>query len=344
MRLRNRVTIGLAVVVTVFVVSTGWFFFVEDFTLVDALYQTIITISTVGFREVEPLDPDAKVFTIFVILAGVGAMLYTATAFFEGVVEDQIGRIGRRRMERRIAGLAVVCGYGRVGRTVARLLEPVIGAVVVDNDPERVQSAAEAGFATVEGDATDDDVLLRAGLERASILAAALPSDADNLYVVLSGRALRTDLHIVARARAEPSEPKLLRAGADRVINPQEIGARRMAAFALQPAVSDFLDVVVHGTGDVEYRLEELTIPEKAAVAGMSIRDAHIRDHTGALVLALRDREKRFLTNPGPDTGLAPGMTIIAIGTDDQLARLRTYLDDGAIRAREPSGLHSEGS
>lgn len=329
---RSRAGLGVAILAVVVACSTAWFFAVEGFSLVDALYQTITTISTVGFREVHPLDDRAKVFTMFVIVFGVGAMLYTVSAFFEAIVEDQVGRIGRRRMERRIAGLsghAVVCGYGRVGRTVARLLDPAIGVVVIDNDPERAEAAAEAGYAVVEGDATDDEVLDRAGLGRARILVAAVPSDADNLYIVLSGRGLRADLHIVARARAEASEGKLLRAGADRVINPQEIGARRMAAFALQPAVSDFLDVVVHGTGEVEYRLEELRIPEGASLAGRSIREAHIRDHTGALVLALRDSDARFFTNPAPEMRLEPGMTVIAIGTDDQLARLHDYMGDG---------------
>lgn len=336
-RLRPRVEIGLAVLSTVILGSTAFFLFSEEFSFVDALYQTIITISTVGFREVHPLTDGAKVFTMFVITFGVGAMLYTVTALFEGIVEDQIGRIGRRRMERRISeleGHAVVCGYGRVGRTVARLLAPSIGVVVVDVDPERANAAAEAGLPVVEGDATDDDVLTRAGLTNAGILVAALPTDADNLYVVLSGRAERPDLHIVARARSETSEAKLLRAGADRVINPQEIGARRIAAFALQPAVSDFLDVVVHGGGEVEYRLEELKVQERAPVAGRSIREAHIRDHTGALVLALRGSDERFFTNPGPETRLEPGMTVIAIGTDDQLARLHGFMRDGAGAGR----------
>jgi len=338
----NRVTIGFAILAGVVVVGTSWFTLVENFSLIDGLYQTVLTISTVGFREVHPLDDGAKIFTIFVILFGVGATLFTVTAFFETVVEDQIGRIGRRRMERKIAGLsghAVVCGYGRVGRTVAKLLDPSIGVVVIDNEAERAAHAAAAGYPTIEGDATDDEVLARAGLARARTLVAAVPSDADNLYIVLSGRALEPSLHIVARARAEVSEPKLLRAGADRVINPQEIGARRMAAFALQPAVSDFVDVVVHGSGDVAYRLEEFRIDDQASVAGSSIRDAQIRDRTGALVLALRSGDDHFVTNPGPDTLLDPGMTVIAIGTPEQLDRLHAYVerrDRGSERQNAP--------
>lgn len=333
MKSRSRVQVGVGVLAVVITAATAWYWWAEGFTFVEALYQTITTISTVGFREVHPLDTSGRVFTIGVILVGVGAMFYTATSFFEELIEDQVGRIGRRRMERRIADLsghAVVCGYGRVGRIVARLLDPEIGVVAVDNDPDRAERAGEEGHAVIEGDATDDGVLASAGLERAAILVAALPTDADNLYVVLSGRAARADLHIVARARAEESEPKLVRAGADRVINPQEIGARRIAAFALQPAVSDFLDVVMHGAGSVQYRLEQLRIPEKAPLVGRSIREAHIRDHTGALVLALQVPGEGFVTNPGPETRFESGMTVIAIGTDDQLDQLHRYMNDGS--------------
>lgn len=329
---RRRVQMGVALLGVVVAVASLWYWLVEGFDVVSAVYQTVTTISTVGFREVEELDTSGRIFTIGVILVGVGAMFYTATAFFEEILEDQVGRIGRRRMERKIKGLSghvIVCGYGRVGRTVARLIDPELGVAVVDNDEAKVEAATADDFAVVDGDATDDEVLERAGLERASILVSTLPTDADNLYVVLSGRAAKADLHIVARARAETSEAKLLRAGADRVINPQEIGARRMAAFALQPTVSDFLDVVMHGAGDVEYRLEELRIPPDAPVAGKSIREAHLRDHTGALVLALRGSDQRFFTNPAPETVLEAGMTVIAIGTGDQLSRLHAFVEDG---------------
>lgn len=329
---RRRVQMGVVVLGVVAAAASLWYWLVEGFDLLSAVYQTVTTISTVGFREVEDLDTSGRIFTIGVILVGVGAMFYTATSFFEEILEDQVGRIGRRRMERKIKGLsrhAIVCGYGRVGRTVARLIDPEMGVVVVDNDEAKVETATADDFAVIDGDATDDGVLDGAGLARASILVSALPTDADNLYVVLSGRAAKADLHIVARARAETSEAKLLRAGADRVINPQEIGARRMAAFALQPAVSDFLDVVMHGAGDIEYRLEELLIPADAPVAGKSIREAHLRDHTGALVLALRGPDQRFFTNPAPETVLEAGMMVIAIGTGDQLARLHDFVEDG---------------
>ena len=329
----GRVRLGLTILAVVFTASSLWYALVEHFGAVEAVYQTVITISTVGFREVHTLDTSGRLFTMAVILVGVGTTLYTLTAVFEEMIENQIGRSGRRRMERRIrqlTGHVVGCGYGRIGRTIARLVGGPMGVLVVDVDAERAAAAERAGLVVVTGDATDDDVLQQAGLERAAILVAALPTDADNLYVVLSGRSMGPGLHIVARARSEASESKLLRAGADRVVNPQDIGARRMAAFALQPAVSDFLDVVMHGAGSVEYRLEQIAIPATSPLAGHSIRDAHIRDRSGALVLALRQVDDRFSTNPTPETVLAGGMTVIAIGTDEQLGRLRAYVTSGA--------------
>jgi voltage-gated potassium channel len=225
-------------------------------------------------------------------------------------------------MDKQIAGMTghvVVCGWGRVGKAIAR---NVTGTghevVIVDRDPDRL---ADAGHPAVVGDATDDTVLRQAGIERCRALVAALDTDADNLYVTLSGRTLRPDLFIVARARLAASEEKLLRAGADRVVNPQAIGGARMAAFVLQPHVAEFLDVVMHD-GSLEFRLEEVPVPDSSPLAGRSLRDARIRDRTGALVLALRDSSGAFTTNPPPETAIEAGQVLIAVGTAAQLAAL----------------------
>jgi voltage-gated potassium channel len=192
--------------------------------------------------------------------------------------------------------------------------------VVIDQDPQR---AAAAGSPSLEGDATDDEVLIDAGIQRAATLVAALSSDSDNLYVTLSARSLRPDIFIVARARTESAEPKLAQAGANRVVNPQQIGGARMAALATQPAVADFLDVVMHD-GSLEFRLAEVHLERDSAVAGRTVREAQIRDRTGALILAVRGGDGGFLTNPSPDVHLEAGQTLIAIGTQEQLAALAT--------------------
>jgi voltage-gated potassium channel len=192
--------------------------------------------------------------------------------------------------------------------------------VIVDQDGERLERCPHP---TVRGNATDDDVLRAAGIGRARVLAAALTTDSDNLYVTMSGRALSPDVFIIARARVDSSEEKLVRAGANRVVNPQSIGGARMAAFALQPHVAEFLDVVMHD-GSMEFRLEEILVPFGSALEGKSLRDAHLRDLTGALVLAIRDdRSGKFTTNPDPESSIEAGQILIAIGTSAQLAALQ---------------------
>jgi voltage-gated potassium channel len=225
-------------------------------------------------------------------------------------------------MERHIARMkdhVILCGWGRVGRAISRELvaadEP---HVIVDRDPEKI---ADVTGPHVVGDATEDAVLKDAGLDRARALVAALENDAGNLFVTMSARTLRPDLFIVSRVRIEENEEKMRRAGADRVINPQSIGGSRAAAFVLQPHVSEFLDVVMHDR-DIEFRLEELDVTEGSVLAGSTIREAHIRDETGALVLALREREGAFVTNPPPDQQITAGQVLIAIGTKDELAAL----------------------
>lgn len=307
-------------------IASLWYWLVEGFGPLEAVFQTVTTVSTVGFREVQPLDQSGQAFTIAVILVGVGATLYTLTGLFEELVESQVTGRGRRRMERkreRLHGHAVVCGYGRIGSRVAELLGRDGDVLVIDEDAGRTAAAAEAGFVTLQGDATDEDTLARSRLESARILVAALPTDADNLYVVLSGRSTNPELRVVARAQSIRSDPKLLRAGADRVVNPEDIGAHRLAAFAQRPMVSEFLDVVMRGA--VEYRLEEISIPEQSPLDGCTVREVGIRDRTGALVLGLRTPDGTFVTNPGSDIALSAGTVLIAIGTDSQLEALARF-------------------
>jgi voltage-gated potassium channel len=298
---------------------------VLGFSVLDAAYQTVTTLSTVGFREVEPIDSAArKLFTMVLILVGVGTVLTTFTVVVEALIEGSLRDVyGRRRMDRKIAGMSghvIVCGWGRVGQAIA----PYVAAsgtplVIVDADADRLEGIEHC---CIVGDATDDAVLRAAGIERARALVAAIDTDAENLFVSLTGRSLRPDLFIVARARTASSEEKLRRAGANRVVNPQAIGGERMAAFLLQPHVAEFVDVVMHD-GSLEFRLEEVPVPAGSPIAGRTIREAHIRDTTGALVLALRTADGSFLTNPDPSTPIEAGQILIAVGTADQAAALR---------------------
>lgn len=319
----RRIQLALAMVLGIIVAgSIGYV--VLGFGVLDAVYQTVTTITTVGFREIHPLDMAGKIFTIVLILAGVGTALYAFSVVIEMLVEGHLRRhFERRRMERNIArmtGHTIVCGWGRVGRAVGSYLSGQ-GAqvVVVDLDPERI---AQTPFPALIGDVTDDDVLHGAGVMRARALVAAINTDAENVYVTLSARALRPDLVIVARARTEESESKLLRAGATRVVNPQRIGGQRIAAAAMQPNVVEFLDVVMH-EGSLEFRLEEVAIRAGSRLAGRTLHDANVGESTGALVLALRGGDGQFLANPPVHTTIDAGHVLIAIGTQQQLSALR---------------------
>jgi voltage-gated potassium channel len=318
----RRARLGLAALALVTAGGTVGYLLL-GFSPMNAVYQTVTTITTVGFGEVEPMSTRERLFTMVLILGGVSTAAYILSGLVEAVVDGELGEVlGRRRVERRISGWSghvIICGYGRVGRAIAALVETDgTDVVVVDSDAERL---AGLPVATMQGDATDEAVLRSAGIERARVLVAALTTDADNLFLTVTARAMRPDLFIVARVRQEASEGKLASAGADRVVNPQRIGGQRMAAFVLQPHVAEFLDVVMHD-GSLEFRLAEVPVAATSGIGGRSLRDAHIRDQTGALILAVRDGDGAFTTNPQPETVILPGHVLIAIGTEAQLAAL----------------------
>jgi voltage-gated potassium channel len=310
---------------------------VEHYSLLDAAYQTTTTITTVGFGEVHEFDASARAFAIFLMTFGVAAAFYTLGGVFEEFVEDSLARMGRRRMGRRIesmAGHVIVCGYGRVGCRISQLLASKdLDVVVIDVGDDQCAQAADAGFLTIPSDSTEDDVLREAGIDRAETLVVSLASDADAISTVLSARVLNPEVRIVARANAESNEAKLERAGVDHIVNPLNQGAHRMAAFAQQPAVADFLDVVVHD-GSLEYQLEEVEVPQHSPLVGTTLGEAHIRARTGALVLALRRPDGGFVSNPGPSVVLEPGVTLIVIGTSDQFEALGHQVSGGGQLAK----------
>jgi voltage-gated potassium channel len=320
----GRLQRAVGMVASVAVVGTiGYMLFGLNFT--DAVYQTVTTMTTVGFRELQEFTPLEKWFTIFIIVTGVSTVLYTFTLAVQLVVEGQLRDfVGRRLMDREISkmsGHTVVCGWGRVGRAVADdLIATGKSVVVVDIDGDRV---ANVPYPTVVGDATLDAVLRAAGIERAQALVAALEGDAENLFVTLSARAIVPDLFIVARARQDESVPKLANAGADRVVNPQELGAARMASFVARPHVAEFIDVVMHERS-LEFRMQEFAVPDGSVRAGVTLRDADLRKRAGVRVLALRLVDGTFTTNPDPDTVIEPHQVLIAVGADDDFRRLST--------------------
>lgn len=231
-------------------------------------------------------------------------------------------------MEHRIADMqdhVILCGWGRVGQSIARYLRASdAGVVVVDRSAERT---ATVDGMVVCGDATDEEVLRAAGIDRARVLVTALDTDAANLYVTLTGRSMQPGLFIVSRAASEQVVAKLLQAGADRVVNPQDLGGARIAALATQPHVAEFLDVVMHD-GSLEFRLEQVQVPGSSSLAGETLRSARVHDRTGTLVLAMRHPGGEFRTNPPPDATIAGDDVLIVIGNADQVQALRSIVAD----------------
>jgi len=332
---RIRRAIGLLAVITV--VGTLGYIVLEGWSFIDALYMTIITVGTIGFGEVNHLDTTGRIWTMALIISGVGALGYATTSVVALAVEGTVrGYFRERRMRAEIDKLNahyVLCGFGRVGRQVAQEFTiDNVPFVVVDQDPAKIEDCLEWGFRAVLGEASEDAVLEEAGTRRARGLVAAVDSDADNVFVVLSARKINPDLHIVARASSDESAAKLEIAGADRTLSPYAVGGRRLAALATQPLIVDFLDIVTHGEKGIEFRLEEFGVPKESPLANHTIGELQIGEKTGAMVLAIRTSEGKFDTTPSAQDEIHPGDTLIVLGTNDQVTRL-----EALMRGKEPT-------
>lgn len=318
--------IALAVTALMVVTAAGTAGYVAlGFGPMDALYQTVTTVATVGFREVQPLSHAGQLFTIALIILGVGTVLYNLGVLVEAVTEGHLREhLWRRRMDREIEHLrdhVIVCGYGRVGRSATRqLLDTGHPVVVVDSDPSRLEGLMELH---VLGDASRDDTLREAGIDHARALICALGTDAETMYATLSARALRPDLVIISRARTLDSKEKLVLAGATRAVNPQLIGGRRMASFALYADVAEFLDEVMH-EDDLDFRIEQVRLGDRSSLVGRSVGDVDVPGLSGCQLLAVRQpRKGPFLPTPPPETELEPGSTLIVFGNPEQVEALR---------------------
>jgi len=326
---RIRRAIGLLTVITA--VGTLGYIVLEGWSFIDALYMTIITVGTIGFGEINPLDTTGRVWTMALIISGVGALGYATTSVVALAVEGTVrGYFRERRMRAEIDKLNahyILCGFGRVGRQVAHEFTiDNVSFVVVDQDPAKVEDCLERGYLAVLGEASDDVILEEAGIRRARGLVAAVDSDADNVFVVLSARKINPDLHIVARASSDESAAKLEIAGADRTLSPYAVGGRRLASLATQPLIVDFLDIVTRGEKGIEFRLEEFGVPKESPLANHTIGEIQIAEKTGAMVLAIRTSEGKFDTTPSAQDKISPGDTLIVLGTSDQVTRLEALM------------------
>ena len=325
----KRILALSAILLLIVVAGTVGFAVLEDLTPLDSLFTTVVLISTVGMGS-PPVTAAGKILAILVIAGGVGTLVYAVGMVIEFLIGGYLAEILEERgMKKKIAELSnhyLICGYGRVGEQVAREFsragEPF---VVVDSNPESIARAREDGYLHVEGDAADDESLHLAGIDKAKGLVACVDSDADNVFVTLSARVLSPDIWIVARGNTEESHNKLEKAGANKVVSPYAIGGREMATLMLKPMVSDYLDVVTGG-GEIELRVEQFRLSADSPVIGKSIRDLEIRQRTGASILAVKKPGEPFDTNPDPAILLDENITLITVGTHEEIQLLEQLL------------------
>jgi voltage-gated potassium channel len=329
----NRPSVGLegpvlAVLMlsTVLAGGTAGYVLIEHWGVWDAFYMTVTTVATVGYREVNPLSRAGQVFTVLLVLGGVGTALYT----FSTVAGAVAGGGWQRRLEQRrqmrmidaLSGHFIVCGHGRIGSIIAKELKrQKVPFIVIDRDPVQVRSAAEQGILTLEADASAEEVLVRAGIHRARGLIAAVGTDAENVYAILTARVLRPDLFIVGRAEAEESVLKLERAGADKVISPYRTGAVQIAQAALRPAVVDFFELAI-SSESLELAMEQVKIGANSTLAGVTLLDGNLRQKFGVIVVGIQRAAGRMEFNPAPDTVIGAGDTLVVLGRPDNLKTL----------------------
>jgi len=297
---------------------------IEGWSFGQSLYRTILAVTTV--ESPGPVSAAGRVLTVVLLIAGVSAALYTftllATVVVEGGLPKHFQQRRRARMLESLKDHVIICGYGRIGRIVAREFQRQgVPLVVIERDPQRLQAAMADGVLAVEADASREDVLKRVGIERARGLIAAVGSDAENVYAVLTARVLRPDLFIVGRAETEDAMVKLKRAGADRVIAPYQIGAVQMAQTALRPAVVDFVALVT-GTDNLELSMEEVAIPPASALAELTLVDANLRQRFGVIVVGIQRDSRHMEFNPPPDSTIHAGDTLVVLGRADSLKQL----------------------
>ena len=317
----------LTLVATLIAIGTVGYMILTNSSVIDGLYMTIITISTVGYREIVDLSPTGKIFTICIILSGLGIVSYSLLEAVSFLIDGGVKQIFRRRaMEKQIAMMVdhiIVCGAGQTGSSVIEQFKlSKTTFIVVEHQETRANELEEEGVPVICGDATNEDVLTQAGITQAKGLVSCLDNDAHNVYTILTARGLNPKLYIVARSIEKGSAKKLKRAGADKTISPNEIGGIRMAYLMLKPHVVSFLDIVTRFDDEL-LDIGEVTVEPESELSGLMIKDATIPQRTGLIIIAIRNPGGKLRFNPGPKEQLPPGSNMLVLGKPDKIEMLR---------------------
>ncbi|NPV05896.1 MAG: potassium channel protein [Syntrophaceae bacterium] len=322
----TNLKIALIFIGVLVAIGTAGFHAIEGWDWLESAYMTVMTLTTVGYGDFAPQSRAGKVFTVALVAIGVGTMLYTVGLVAQTMVEGRLmNLLGRGRMEKTIEKMSnhyIVCGCGRIGTLIAReLAAEKVPFVVVDNRPGVIQRLQEEGFPYFQGDATHDKSLIGAGIRRAKGIVCVLPTDAQNLYVILTAKELNPDIWVLARSEEEASERRLLRAGADRVISPYTLGGNRMAMAILRPAMLDFIEITTRRQS-LELRMDELAIGDRSTLIGKTLEESGIRHRYGLIIVAVKKDSGKMIFNPAAGYTIERGDKLIALGEEDNVSRL----------------------
>lgn len=319
----------LLILLSLWVVGTIGYVFIEDYSWFDAFYMTIITVATVGYQEVHPLSVEGKLFTAFLIITSFGTFAYAVTSISQYVIDGEFNQYFKNyKVNAAIEKLenhVIICGFGRNGKQAAHVLKKHNTRFVVIEQKKDIVGAINHQYAdlVMEGDATLDEVLLKAGILKAKALITTLPIDADNLFIVLSAKTLNSKLTIISRASEDNTDKKLKIAGANNVIMPDKLGGAHMASLVMKPDVMEFVDYIT-GQGGDNIRLEEITFDNlPQAYQNKTIRDLEIRNKSGANIIGFKTAAGDYVINPSADTKIIPDAKLFVLGTNEQIGKLK---------------------